>query len=221
MDFNRHGGTHMKNQPGTKSKTQTAPGRDKEDELISRWKQGASKAFKDMYRHFQSYVLTIAMRVVNNPERSWDVMQEVFLKIHRYGDHFEEGTNFRAWIRRITINTSISALKKSKADALKNEEYDERLHRNQKTETYSVDTIPDAALENKELNSAIQAELDRLPPERKELIVLCDWEGLSYQEAADKTGTKIGTVMSRLFRARKEMIERLIKKLDEYPGHPG
>ncbi len=210
----------MKHPSHSKTKVPKKHDRDIERELISNWKQKQKGSFDKLYRHFKRMAMNAALKILGNTSDAEDVIQDVFMRIHLHEDKFEEGTNFKAWLYRITINMALNLTRRKYVKA-KRDEYDETLHRQDdlREDVYSIDTNPQTALENKECREQIETELEKLQPERRKLIILCELEGYSYEEAAKKTQTKIGTIMSRLFRARRELRALLTKKLDEYPGY--
>lgn len=185
-----------------------------EDELVSKWKHNEKKAFDKLYRHFRGWVLGIALKILRNLTDAEDITQDVFLKVHSYGDKFVEGTNFKAWITRITLNTAINLIK-SRRRKSQPEEYDDRVHQKAQLVAYSNGVDPLKTLLNKEMREVIENILDEMPPERRRVVILRDYEGGSYREVASQTETPEGTVMSRLFRARQELRETIPHELLE------
>lgn len=188
--------------------------RDVEDQLVSKWKRNEKAAFDQLYRHFRGWVMLIALKILHNLSDAEDMVQEVFLKVHRYTDRFQEGTSFRAWITRITLNTTITLIK-SRRYKSRAEEYDDRVHQKAQLVAYSNGVDPLKTLLNKEIREVIENILDEMPPERRRVVILRDYEGGSYKEVASQTETPEGTVMSRLFRARQELRETIPHELLE------
>lgn len=144
--------------------------------------------------------------LTHNREEAEDLVQEAYLKALKGFASFQQGTNFRAWMYRIVRNTfltSRSGLKVKMTVPLDREE--DAVGR-------PTDT-PEAALLARADQQMLQSALEGLPVQFREVILLCDVEEMSYQEIAEIIGIPLGTVMSRLSRARKSMRELLAEKM--------
>ena len=140
---------------------------------------------------------TLARYLTRNPHDAEDVVQDACLRALTYFDSFrgDGGTTARAWLLTIVRNTAFTWRRRHRADALATE-FDETQH-----SKVDVDDRPDREL--------LARALDRLAPEFREVIVLREIEGLSYKEIGDVAGVPVGTVMSRLSRARARLQEAL------------
>lgn len=137
-----------------------------------------------------------------------DLVQETYMKALRGFSSFQQGTNFRAWIYKILRNTFLTTqagLKVSASVSLDSEE--------EKVVEPSAADTPESVLLARVEQEMIQQALEELPLKFREIILLCDSEEMSYQEIADTLSVPIGTVMSRLSRARKAMRELLTVRL--------
>ncbi len=132
-----------------------------------------------------------------------DLVQETFAKALKGFDSFQPGTNFRAWIYRILRNTFLTSRTGLKASISLDDEDDPQ------TPTPATTQTPESILLARADHDAIQRALRELPVAHREIIVLCDVEEMSYREIGEALGIPIGTVMSRLARARKAMRQRL------------
>ena len=150
-----------------------------------------------------------AMRLTRNPADAEDLLQETFLRAFSAYDSFEPGTNLKAWLYRILMNTYISSYRKQKRSpqtVSSDELEDFSLYRHiiddggKTPETQVLETIPD---------DDVKRALEELPEQFRIAVLLADVEGFSYKEIADITGTEIGTVMSRLHRGRKALQKAL------------
>ena len=165
----------------------------------------------------------IALKYTHNEQEAQDLLQETMVKACRCFDSFEEGTNCRAWLVRIMTNTFINEYRRHRRelnilDVVTDEAADY---------VKSVVNTPDKSLEQNEVNQqkgffySVSDELARalnaISGEFKSIIVMADLEELSYREISEKLQIPIGTVMSRLFRAR-QMLKKL---LSEYAGDLG
>ncbi|HTR26279.1 MAG TPA: sigma-70 family RNA polymerase sigma factor [Terriglobales bacterium] len=141
-----------------------------------------------------------------------DLVQETYMKALRGFSSFQQGTNFRAWIYRILRNTFLTTQAGLKVSALVSlDSEDEKV-----VEPAAAET-PESVLLARVEQETIQRALEELPLKFREIILLCDSEEMSYQEIADTLAVPIGTVMSRLSRARKAMRELLSVRLQGVP----
>ena len=140
----------------------------------------------------------LARFLMRNEQDAEDVVQEAALRAFRFFDDFR-GENSRAWFLRIVRNTSFTVLKKNRPDET-NIAFDEELHGGQ---TPPMDA--GVALDRAQDRQSVRAAIEQLPPEFREAITLRELEGASYKEIADIAGVPIGTVMSRLARARRQL----------------
>jgi len=167
-----------------------------------------------------------ALRLTRSESDAEDLVQDTLLKAYRFYDRFEPGTNFRAWLLRVLTNTFINKYR--------------RTHRERKLlDGDSGEPVGDGVMSRAAMRALtdpvgetmrpllareIQVALDELSDEHRLMIVLADVEELSYKEIADIVGCPIGTVMSRLHRARKQLQQRLIETavhmgiIDERPA---
>ena len=144
--------------------------------------------------------------LTHNREEAEDLVQETYLKALKGFVSFQQGTNFRAWMYRILRNTFLTS-----RSGL-NVKMTVPLDREENAIGQPADT-PEAVLLTRADQQMVQSALERLPVQFREVILLCDIEEMSYQEIAEIVGIPIGTVMSRLSRARKSMRELLAENL--------
>jgi RNA polymerase sigma-70 factor (ECF subfamily) len=140
----------------------------------------------------------LARFVMRNDQDAEDVVQEASLRAFRFFDNFRGG-NSRAWFLKIVRNTSFTALKKKLPDEM-NIVFEEELHG---AKTPPMDA--GVALDRAQDRQTVRAAIEQLPPEFREAITLRELDGASYKEIADIAGVPIGTVMSRLARARRQL----------------
>jgi RNA polymerase sigma-70 factor (ECF subfamily) len=162
-----------------------------------------AEAFETLAMPLFSSLYNLAHWLTQNPQEADDLLQETYLKALKGFASFQEGTNFRAWIYRILRNTFLTSragLSTKMTDPLDLEDAS--------TTPAEADT-PETLLLARADRQAVQDALGRLPVPFREVILLCDLEEMSYQEIAEALGIPLGTVMSRLSRARKSMRELL------------
>mgnify|MGYP001812857823 CR=1 FL=1 len=149
----------------------------------------------------------LALRLSGGDEpRAEDLVQEAVLKAYRAWDRFEIGTNCRAWLMTILRNTFINQFRQQKTRPSP-VEFEQIAERPSSDALYDAD--PEGQIFDRMIDDQVIAAIDELPDEFRIAVVLSDLEGLSYQEVAELMGIPVGTVKSRLFRARKRLQERL------------
>ena len=169
-------------------------------EQIGRFKNGQMEGFEVLVKKYHNRVINIANSLVGNTSDAEDIAQEAFLKIYHKLDNFKAQAKFSSWLYRITLNTAYDHL------------------RRQKHRTISLDEIDYTNIADKQSNQdiltkeVIQDALDKIPFDFRSALVLKELEDLSYEEIAQSLNVRIGTVESRIFRARKMLKEILIKR---------
>lgn len=175
--------------------------RNNEQAEIIQAQQGNLDAFNTLVLEYQDAVFTLAYRIMGDEMSAADAAQDTFITAYRRLETYQGG-NFRAWLLRIATNTCYDALRYQKRrpatslDDIVGEEYDDGPPIPAPGET------PEQAVQNRELNAAIQDCINALSADQRVVLVMCDIEGYSYQEIADTAGVQIGTIKSRLSRAR-------------------
>ena len=158
-----------------------------------------------------------ALRLTRSPSDAEDLVQDTFLKAHRFYDRFEAGTNLKAWLFRILTNTFINKYRRRtrERDVLDGVDADPVGEGVMSRHAMRALSSPVADAERTLLAQEIQGALDTLPEDYRVMILLADVEELSYKEIAEIVGCPIGTVMSRLHRARKSMQKHLVAQAVE------
>jgi RNA polymerase sigma-70 factor (ECF subfamily) len=166
---------------------------------------------REALKHLDSLYAT-ALRLTRSPADAEDLVQDTFLKAYRFSDHFEAGTNLKAWLFKILTNTFINKYRRTtrERNVFEGQDADPVGEGVMSRAAMRALTEPETSAEEPILAREIQAALDHLPEEYRIMILLADVEELSYKEIADVVGCPIGTVMSRLHRARKLMQKRLV-----------
>ncbi len=181
-----------------------------EKELISLSQKGDIDAFEELVARYERKVYTIAYRYMGNPEDASDLAQETFLKVFKSIDKFRGESSFSTWIYRITANICKDELRKIKRKPQTS--LDQEIWLDEGSVIRQVvdeKPTPDEAFEQKELWNYLQDLIANLSPEYRMVIVLRDINGYSYEEIAQITETSLGTVKSRLNRARKALSEQI------------
>jgi RNA polymerase sigma-70 factor, ECF subfamily len=191
-------------------------------ELVEAARRGDRDAFRSLFDRYHRRAYSLAFGVVRNAEDALDVVQDAFIKAHKYLDKFEGSSSFYTWLYRIVMNLAIDHLRK---------------HRKNRSVDFSDQTVteddakvgddallprilggnPGRALLDKEIRRRIGEALGELSDNHRAVLVMRELEGLSYEEMARVMGCSKGTIMSRLFHARKNMQRRLVD-LIEHPS---
>jgi len=159
-------------------------------------------------------VFAMIQNMVKNEADSWDLAQEVFVKVWKALPKFEARARFSTWMYRITHNVVYDWMRKRKIESvgdLDDNLLDREVIAAGAQAAPAQAARPDEALSQGELRATIEGALQRLSPEHREAILLREVQGLEYKEIADVMDCSIGTVMSRLFYARKKLQSLLTK----------
>jgi RNA polymerase sigma-70 factor (ECF subfamily) len=185
---------------------------DSDQQLVERVQAGDKSAFDLLVRKYQHRVLKLVGRFVSDAAEAEDVAQEAFIKAYRALASFRGDSAFYTWLYRIAINTAKNALVSNRRrpvdfdlDLQDPEQYD-RHARLKEGDT------PEGVLLTEEIRSVVERAMEQLPEDLRTAIVLRELEGLSYEEIAEAMDCPVGTVRSRIFRAR-EAIDRKLKPL--------
>jgi RNA polymerase sigma-70 factor (ECF subfamily) len=180
-----------------------------DNRLIGECLQGQSAAFGELVRHYQDRLYNTAYRLMGNAADAQDVVQEAFLNAYQSLGSFKGDSLFFTWLYRIAVNTAISQKRKQRVVA--------SIHA-MGPEQPGVDPLdpadhnrPGYALEQAEEEQRVQRALNRLSAEHRTVLVLKEIDGQKYEAMAEILGVPIGTVRSRLHRARLELRELLSK----------
>lgn len=187
-------------------------------ELVGRVQDGDESAFRELFDRYHRRAFAVAFGVVKNKQDALDVVQEAFIKVHKHIQSFQGSSSFYTWLYRIVMNLSIDHVRRSKKS--KDMDYDDRVRRNEDDIAGDgtllpriLDGNPSKTVMRRELSEVIQKALDELPEYHRAVILLREVEGLSYEEMAELLKVPKGTIMSRLFHARKKMQSSLAEYL--------
>ncbi len=188
-----------------------------ESELIKTAQRGDRRAFNQLVEWYQDAVYHVAYRIVGTADAADDAAQDAFISAYRHIREYRGGS-FKAWLLRIATNAcydQLRAQKRRPADSI-----DDLLNRDDDREP--ADFVngregPEQHAERAELNRLLQAGIAALPDDQRVVLVLADVQGLSYEEIAGATGANLGTVKSRLNRARLRLRDWLMERQEHLP----
>jgi len=190
--------------------------------LIERVKRGDVKAFEMLVVKYQRRIERLIGRMVRDVDLVPDIAQETFIRAYRAIPQFRGDSAFYTWLYRIAVNTAKKTLVDMKRDPIVLES--SVASRDEDDETSRVENeltdgeTPEAILASKEIAAAVNGAIEALSVDLRQAITLREIEGLSYEEIADVMNCPIGTVRSRIFRAREAIAERLRPLLDTRHG---
>lgn len=197
----------------TASKPSHASDRAYDAALLSRAAGGDQKAFRELVTRHQRRAHAVAFGLVRNGEDAREVVQEAFLRVFRHQNDFAGQASFSTWLYRIVVNLSIDMLRKrAPGRAIELEDHTDLEGAPAELLPSRGTFDPQDALNRKRLMEAMHTALEQLPPYHRAVILLRELEGLSYEEMAQTLNVSKGTIMSRLFHARRKM-QRLLKDL--------
>ena len=178
--------------------------------LIGLVKQGDKKAFDKLVIKYQQRIIQLVARYVRDPSEAQDVAQETFIKAYRSLPNFRGESAFYTWLYRIAVNTAKNYLV-SRARRSSNQEIcvEDAENFESAFRLKDIDS-PELLLVSEETRQAIKSGIEALPEDLRRAISLREFNGLSYNEIALKTGCPVGTVRSRIFRAREEIAKLVI-----------
>ena len=193
--------------------------------LVQRTLAGEQRAFEMLVVKYQRRVERLIGRMVRDSDLVQDIAQETFIRAYRALAQFRGDAQFYTWLYRIAVNTAKKQLLELKRDPLvfqsqmKSGEDDETSAPERELNSGASDSeTPEAILASKEIAQAVNAAMDALPEELRLAITLREIEGLSYEEIATALECPIGTVRSRIFRAREAISGRIKPMLERQSG---
>ena len=191
---------------------------EEDQQLVERVQRGDKRAFDLLVLKYQHKILGLIVRFVHDTHEAQDVAQEAFIKAYRALPSFRGGSAFYTWLYRIGINTAKNYLVSQGRRAPTTTEFD-----SEEAETFEdasqlrdINT-PESLLLSKQIGQTVNSAMDSLPEELRTAIVLRELEGMSYEEIAEIMKCPIGTVRSRIFRAREAVAAKLRPLLDTAP----
>ena len=196
---------------------------DADAQLVERVKLGDVRAFEMLVVKYQRRIERLIGRMVRDVDLVQDIAQETFIRAYRALPNFRGESAFYTWLYRIAVNAAKKALLDMKRDPVVTESalrsQDEDGEETSRTENELSDgETPEALMASKEIASAVNSAVEALSEDLRQAITLREIEGLSYEEIADVMNCPIGTVRSRIFRAREAIAARLRPLLDVRDG---
>ncbi len=190
-----------------------------EQQAITRALAGEVDAFNQLVIKYQRLAFSVAYRTLQNEEAAADAVQDSFVKAYRALNSFKGGL-FKSWLLRIVVNTCYDMLRVQKRYISEPIDDDPTADSDEGHTAHQLidnSEAPEAYVERMELNSFIELGIRNLPPDQRVVMVLCDIHGSSYEEISEITGDPMGTVKSRISRARTKMRDYLLEHPELLP----
>jgi len=186
-----------------------------EETLVASARQGDVNAFNRLVLAYQELAYNVAYRILGNEDKAADATQDAFLRGYRALEQFRGGS-FKVWILRIVTNCCYDQLRVSQRRPTAS--LDDILEDDEHSRLFEDDAErPEEHVERLELDEAIQQGLDGLPEDQRAVLVMSDIEGLSYEEIAQVAAVPLGTIKSRLSRARAKLRDYLLANQELLP----
>ncbi len=186
-------------------------------ELVKKCQAGDSGAFDELVTRYRTRVFGMIYNMVHNEQDAWDLAQDSFVKAWRSIQRFRGQSSFYTWIYRIVMNVTIDWIRKKQVKG-SGTEFDDAIQLKEIDPASKTVPTPDALpferMQRGEIRAQIDQAIAQLSPEHRAVILMKEMEDMQYHEIAEALGCSIGTVMSRLFYARKKL-QNLLKDVYE------
>ncbi|MDF2653680.1 MAG: sigma-70 family polymerase sigma factor [Bacillota bacterium] len=183
-----------------------------EKQLIQKAKMGDEKSFESLILGCQSKAYNIAIRYLKNEEDAMDALQESFIKIFRHLKSFKEDSRFDTWVYRIVVNTCNDILRKNSTRKTTDSIFRSEDDKETVIEIPDSSGSPEEVFDKKEKSEFIVACMDKLSQDQREIIILRDIQGFSYDEISEILKCSVGTVKSRINRSRLKLREIMMEQ---------
>ncbi|MGH1371817.1 MAG: RNA polymerase sigma factor RpoE [Cellvibrionaceae bacterium] len=191
---------------------QRAPETDQQ--LVERVQKGDKRAFDLLVLKYQHKMVSVVGRYIHDSHEVYDVVQEAFIKAYRALGNFRGDSQFYTWLYRIAINTAKNYLvSRGRRPPATDVDVEDAEYYSGSDLLKDVDT-PESNLFRDELKAEVDSAIKELPEDLRTAVTLREMEGLSYEEIADVMGCPVGTVRSRIFRARDAIDKRIAPLVD-------
>ena len=184
--------------------------REQEAEVIRRVQKGDGNAFEALVTAYEKNVYNLALRMTGNAQDAEDMAQEAFLKAYNSLDSFRGESKFSVWLYRIVSNLCLDFLRRQKRRPASSLSVEDDEGEETQLDIPDVSQSPEELLERRLTREAVRQGLAQLPTEQRQILLLREIQGLSYEEIGQALSLEPGTVKSRIFRARKRLCAFLL-----------
>ena len=175
------------------------------DEFVKKLIKGDERAFERLVRENQNKIYAVCMNMLKNPHDAQDAAQDTFLKAYRNIRSFKSESKVETWLTRIAVNTCLDILRSRRETVDIDEQYD-----------LAGEETPETELEKNNRKRAVRKALQAMEPDMRSIIILRDINGHSYEEISEMLNLNLGTVRSRLSRAREKLKKILLENRELY-----
>ncbi|MDG1144806.1 MAG: RNA polymerase sigma factor RpoE [Burkholderiales bacterium] len=193
--------------------------REKDHSLVQRVQRGDKVAFEMLFTKYQRRVSRLVSRFVRSDAEVEDIVQESFIKAYRALGSFRGDSAFYTWLYRIAVNTAKNHLVSASKRPISLSQFEKNDDDDFEEDHFMSDAAtPESELITKQIAETVNKTMNELPADLREAIMLREIEGMSYEDIADSMGCPIGTVRSRIFRAREAISQKIKPMLDVGEG---
>lgn len=185
--------------------------REEEQAVVRRVLNGDVNAFEALVTAYEKNVYNLALRMTGNPEDAADMTQEAFLKAYNSLESFRGDSKFSVWLYRIVSNVCLDFLRRRSRRGTVSLSAEGDDGEDVQLDIPDEEQSPEALLERRMTREAVRRGLDALPPDSRQILLLREIQGLRYEEIAAALDIEVGTVKSRIFRARKRLCAFLLR----------
>jgi RNA polymerase sigma-70 factor, ECF subfamily len=190
-----------------------------DNSLVRACRAGQTEAFGVLVRRYQDRLYPTLLRLVGSAEDAEDVLQDTFVRAFQKIDQFHGESSFYTWVYRIGVNLALSGYRRQRVRAALRTHSHGTRPREEDLPDESADADPAMPLARAEQERIVENALNQLCPEHRAVVILKDFDGHRYEEISEILKVPIGTVRSRLHRARCELRERLRGLVEEVPAN--
>ena len=184
--------------------------REQEYLIVQRVLEGDTNAFEELVLEYEKKVYNVALRMLNNSEDAADMTQEAFIKAYNSLQSFRGDSKFSVWLYRIVSNVCLDFLRSKNRRPTVSLSVEDDDGEDAQLDVADESQSPELLLDRKLTRDSVRRGLDSLPPDYRQILLLREIQGLSYDEIAQALSLGVGTVKSRIFRARKRLCTFLI-----------
>jgi RNA polymerase sigma-70 factor (ECF subfamily) len=185
--------------------------REQENLIVQQVLDGDTNAFEELVLEYEKKVYNVALRMVNNQEDAEDITQEAFIKAYNSLANFRGDSKFSVWLTRIVSNMCLDLIRSRGRRPTISLSVEDEDGENVELEISDIRQSPETIMEQQLTKDSVRRGLKQLPDEYREILLLREIQGLSYEEISAALDLEVGTVKSRIYRGRKKLCDYLIK----------
>jgi RNA polymerase sigma-70 factor (ECF subfamily) len=185
--------------------------REQENLIVQQVLDGDTNAFEELVLEYEKKVYNVALRMVNNQEDAEDITQEAFIKAYNSLSNFRGDSKFSVWLTRIVSNMCLDLIRRRGRRPTISLSVEDEDGESTELEISDIRQSPETIMDQQLTKDSVRRGLKQLPDEYREILLLREIQGLSYEEISAALDLEVGTVKSRIYRGRKKLCDYLIK----------